>query len=243
MRRIDAVGTDAEPADDDPEECEDRKTDEKPVREAEEDAGGSDREDGSVRLQERDPESSIGELLDRRRNEGHHDEERDECSGTARIPSVRHQSLLLRRIEVAEQREDALVHERRGIDRAECQDGESDSSPPASGPAESEDVSLRQAPSDEQQDPEHDAVLDECRERRRVAVRQVVRRLRVAEASAVRQKRECDDEDEPSDQAPRMALSLRSAPSRDSSTRGAEASEERRTRRPNETRTVASISP
>ena len=55
--------------------------------------------------------------------------------------------------------------------------------------------------------PEHDPVLDDRRHGRRVAVREVVRRLRVGEPSRVREEREQGHEDEPRDAACRGASS------------------------------------
>ena len=88
-----------------------------PVREAEEHPGADDRDDVAVGLQQEDSETTVGQLLDRRRDERHHDEERDERSGTTRVPAVRNQPLLFGRVEVADERQDSLVHERGGVDR------------------------------------------------------------------------------------------------------------------------------
>jgi hypothetical protein len=79
------------------------------VREPEQQAGAHDGDDDAVGPNEREPEPSIRQLLDDGREDRHREEEGDERSNPARVPLVRDEPLLLRRVEVPEERQEARV--------------------------------------------------------------------------------------------------------------------------------------
>ena len=144
---------------------------------------------------------AVGQLLDRRRHQGDDEEEGDERAGAARVPLLRNETLFVRRAPVAEDREDALVDEgSEGIDREERQYGEADRPPPRGRSAKGEHLSPRQARRDEEEDAEHDPVLDERGDGGRVSVREVVRRLRPTELGRVVERAERRHDEKPDDE-------------------------------------------
>ena len=130
-------------------------------------------------------ETPEGQLLDGRGHEGDDEEEGDEGAGAARIPPVGDQPLLLRGVEIAEQGQDLLVHERDAVDREQGEHREPDRASPGLRATKREHLAFRETACNEEQDPEHEGVLNERGDRRRVPIRDVVGRVDVGQPGAV----------------------------------------------------------